>query len=115
MSLRLRLATAASSGPKFEVPQSSRARLGTSRARARSRLARPSLPRTRTGPRIFWPYADGGEASLACDGMPDARAFTLDLAERLEFRPGQELRVPVVFGTVPDGLHPAYAARTRIS
>jgi hypothetical protein len=60
--------------------------------------------------RIFWPYADGGEVSLTCDGMPDARAFTLELAERLEFRPGQGLRVPVVFGTVPDGLHPAYAA-----
>lgn len=59
--------------------------------------------------RVHWPYADTGEVTLTCRGEAAIRTTTLDIAERLRFRPGQRLSVPVAFGPVPEGLRPAYA------
>jgi hypothetical protein len=59
------------------------------------------------GATVWWPYADGGEVSLSCDGVADDRATVLDMAERLRFSTGDHLRLPVALDRAPDGLQVA--------
>ena len=59
--------------------------------------------------RAQWPYAGTGTVTITCEGSGADRASTLDLANRLQFRPGQRLPVPVALGPLPDGLRAAYA------
>jgi DNA-directed RNA polymerase specialized sigma24 family protein len=85
--------------------------LGTTGERAWVRGRPVRIIAFRQGFRIIWPYAGSGVVTMTCDGSGADRSSVLALANRLQFRPGQRMPVPVAFGVLPDGLRPAYAGR----